>query len=498
MRIRYGTEAGQEIEVSRPVSIGREDDCDITLTSDGEVSRRHAVLEPQEDGRVLLRDLGSTNGTFVNGRRVTEPVLLDGSEDVRVGDTHLVLVTDAPAAAAAPQSDAPAAAAAPQSDAAEAAPAPAPAAASPAPKPAEPQPLPPVPPSASRLERVMLRRQVSLLTKAVVGVGIVAVIAIALVVVNPFGGGDDDEDRTAADVADAITPSTVLIFAGLTGSDEGSKGTGWVLDADEGLIVTNNHVVKGGDQHTVGTSTEDRKPAELVATAPCEDLALLKVKDTAGLKELKLGSQAELRRGESVVAVGYPVNASLDDPLTVTSGGVSVVKSVYENQEAIDVPRLPNVIQTDTAINPGNSGGPLVNFENELVGVNTATFNQAGGRQIQGQSYAIGVDRVKEVLGELRKGNGIGWAGLIYGHDEGPGLKVVGGHPGTAAEKAGLKPGVEWRLLAIDGKRVDNTMRSYCEAMKDTGRTGQSATFTLAQAPVSEGSSAQNVRMTFE
>jgi S1-C subfamily serine protease len=141
---------------------------------------------------------------------------------------------------------------------------------------------------------------------------------------------------------------------------------------------------------------------------------VLRVADASGLRTLPLGSQGDLRQGQTVVAVGFPGNSSLSDALTSTVGVVSVVRSAYR-EPTLDVPNLPNVVQTDAALNPGNSGGPLMNLDGRLVGVNSAgrTLN-ASGRIIQGQSYAIGVDQVREVIGRLRLGQSQGWYGLGF------------------------------------------------------------------------------------
>jgi S1-C subfamily serine protease len=134
---------------------------------------------------------------------------------------------------------------------------------------------------------------------------------------------------------------------------------------------------------------------------------VLQVQDKSGLKQFKLVDQSKLRRGEDVVAVGYPeIGAGFETvELVGTTGVVSVPKTTFPPipiSETTQVGPYQNVVQTDAAINPGNSGGPLVNHQNELVGVNSAGRQQnEGGTAIQGQNYAIGTDRVKEIVPEL-------------------------------------------------------------------------------------------------
>ena len=194
----------------------------------------------------------------------------------------------------------------------------------------------------------------------------------------------------------AVEPSTVQIRGKNAPSDESvGTGTGWVLDAEQGLVVTNAHVVNAFPLMVVAVG-DDERSAEIVGVAPCEDLAVLRLRDTEGLVTLPLGSQSRLVLGETVVALGFPVNAALGDDLTATTGVVSVVQTEW-SIPSLDVPLLTNVVQTDAVINPGNSGGPLVTLEGELVGVNSAGLTQFGNRPIQGQGYSIGVDRVREV-----------------------------------------------------------------------------------------------------
>ena len=173
-------------------------------------------------------------------------------------------------------------------------------------------------------------------------------------------------------------------------------------------------MVNDGTEMKVGIDGKLRK-ATVVGVAPCEDLAVLKVADNSGLRSMPLGSQSDLKEGQTVVAVGFPANASLSAQLTSTVGVVSVAKTQYK-ELALDVPTYTNVVQTDAAINPGNSGGPLVRVSDKrLVGVNSASRTEsADARTIQGQGYAVGVDRVKEVVPELRAGRSMGWTGMLF------------------------------------------------------------------------------------
>jgi serine protease Do len=277
----------------------------------------------------------------------------------------------------------------------------------------------------------------------------------------------------------------VLVAASIPGGQ--SIGTGWVLDAREGLIVTNFHVVNGADGITV-TGQETSADAQVVGAAPCEDLAVLKLPETKGLKTLPLGSQDELRAGEAVVAIGYPVNASNEDKLVSTAGVVSVVQSELRARSA-ELPQFTNLVQTDAAINHGNSGGPLVDLRGRLVGVNTLV--PPPGTGITGQGYAIGVDRVRPVVAQLRQGRSSGWAGFgfVFASDrqakrEGlptKGLLISAAMPGTPATKAHIGKGGAL-MLAINGQTLEGTMADYCSKVEGI-ELGQSVPVTLLDAP---------------
>jgi putative serine protease PepD len=170
-------------------------------------------------------------------------------------------------------------------------------------------------------------------------------------------------------------------------------GSGVVLD-DDGLILTNAHVVAGAARIAVVLPDGSERPAELVGSLPTSDIALVRVADPAGLVAVTLGSSTDLRVGDDVVAIGNALN--LGATPTVTTGIVSALN------RTVDLPdggRLSDLIQTDAAINPGNSGGALVNAVGEVVGINTAV---AGGAENIG--FAIAIDGVRPLLDNLSRG----------------------------------------------------------------------------------------------
>jgi S1-C subfamily serine protease len=178
-----------------------------------------------------------------------------------------------------------------------------------------------------------------------------------------------------------------------------ASGSGIVLD-DEGHVLTNNHVVEGGETIQVSFESEGKMyPAEVVGTEPNKDLALLKVDAPASqLHPLKLGDSSKMEVGDPVVAIGNP----FDLQRTVTSG---IVSALQREITAPDGVTIDNVIQTDAAINPGNSGGPLINSEGEVIGINSQI--ETGGEGSDGNvgiGFAIPIDTAKEEISQLESG----------------------------------------------------------------------------------------------
>jgi S1-C subfamily serine protease len=236
----------------------------------------------------------------------------------------------------------------------------------------------------------------------------------------------------------------------------------------------------------------DQRDATLYSAAPCDDLAVLKVSDTHGMKSFPLANQGDVKEGDRVVAVGYPANAALDNTtLTSTEGVVSVAHSSFD-APALDAPSYPNVIQTDAALNPGNSGGPLINDDEKLVGVNAATLLSRGHTPIQGQGYAIGVDRVKEVLKTLGTGRSQGFGG--FGIQFPGGKKLAGAAIAISMSGSNNLGTGPFLLRAVNGAQLSGTFASYCDAVRSV-RSGQTAVLTVLRKP---GAKAQQVPVKFQ
>jgi S1-C subfamily serine protease len=325
-----------------------------------------------------------------------------------------------------------------------------------------------------------------------IGVGLAALALVVAVGVGVLALTRDDEVERAprgaaptptGEIVAAARPGTVFIRS--TGLGQRAAGTGVVIDVEKRLVLTNFHVVALGDDLQVGTP--DRlDDAEVIAAAPCEDLALLEVDSLEGRKAIPLGKQDQLEQGDTVVALGYPLSASGGKSLTSTAGVVSAVRTPLK-LAAPDQPRFTNLIQTDAAFGPGNSGGPLVGDDGRLVGVNTIIFTgtETAGAQ---QGYAIGIDRVREVLADLGEGRSQGWFGaglltpppaLLRKEQLPPGILATTATDGTSAADAGLE---EALITAVEGKRLDSSMASYCRAVKGV-ESGDELELTVLAAP---------------
>ncbi|MGE3388005.1 MAG: trypsin-like peptidase domain-containing protein, partial [Bdellovibrionales bacterium] len=230
-----------------------------------------------------------------------------------------------------------------------------------------------------------------------------------------------------------------------------SLGTGFVIRED-GLIVTNNHVIDKADVIKVQLAEKSEKlyDAKIIGRDPKTDVALIKIQPTGPLTVARLGSSSELQVGEWVAAFGNPYGHGH----TMTKGIVSAIG------RELDEINLAPFIQTDASINPGNSGGPLVNTQGLVIGVNTAIDQRA-----QGIGFAIPIDYVKAILPALEKDGGVkrGFIGLQMGelNDEvaaylelksTDGAFVVQVVPGSPAAKAGFK---EYDVvIELDGQKV--------------------------------------------
>ncbi|MBI2969674.1 MAG: DegQ family serine endoprotease [Gammaproteobacteria bacterium] len=234
-----------------------------------------------------------------------------------------------------------------------------------------------------------------------------------------------------------------------------SLGSGVIVDAQRGLVLTNNHVIANAVQITVTLRDGRHLQAEIVGTDPETDVALIKI-PAENLAQVPTADSDRLRVGDFVVAIGNPFGLGQ----TVTSGIVSAL-----SRSGLGIEGYEDFIQTDASINPGNSGGALVNLRGELVGINTAIFSQDGGNI--GIGFAIPINLALQITEQLLQKGAVsrGFIGIQV-QDLSPdlaeafGIKNQGGAvvnsvlPGSPAAEAGLQAGDV--ITAINRKPVKN------------------------------------------
>ncbi len=259
---------------------------------------------------------------------------------------------------------------------------------------------------------------------------------------NPFGdmfGGDMFEEFFNAPRMQVIP-------------EQQASGSGVIVSQD-GYIVTNNHVVDGADEINVTLTNKKTYKATVVGTDPSTDLAVIKI-DGSNFPYLVYGNSDDVKLGQWVLAIGYPLNLDV----TVSAGIVSAkARSININQRQSKTP-VESFIQTDAAVNPGNSGGALINTNGELVGINSAIASPTG--YYTGYAYAIPVNIVKKVIADMVKYGSVqrAFIGISYPAEGMPerqqadldkeygtawktneGVFVLGVADGSAASAAGIK-----------------------------------------------------------
>lgn len=242
-----------------------------------------------------------------------------------------------------------------------------------------------------------------------------------------------------------------------------SLGSGFIIDQN-GLIVTNYHVIAGSDEVHVKLADNTEVPATIIGRDPNTDLALIKIEARKPLPFVKFGDSGAARVGDVVIAIGN----SLGFGGTVTAG---IISSKGRDLGAGTEDLVDDFLQTDAAINTGNSGGPLFNVEGEVIGVNTAIPAVAGGTNV-GIGFAIPSNRVQNIIEQLKQNGKISRGRLeiaiqeinkdlaeALGLEQEYGVLVVDIKTGGAGDKAGLKRGD--LIIEFNGKKVTNSRKLY-------------------------------------
>ena len=292
---------------------------------------------------------------------------------------------------------------------------------------------------------------------------------------------DEDENPTLAPLLSQVTPAVVNVAVAAAAPEAGQDpllsdpflrrffdlpddfqpqpqpqqgiGSGVIVDAAEGLIVSNSHVVQNADDIVVTLTDRRRFAAEVVGSDPATDVALLRI-EADDLSAIEFGDSDELDVGDFVVAIGNPFGLGQ----TATAGIVSAL-----GRGGINLEGYEDFIQTDASINPGNSGGALVGLNGKLMGINTAILSATGGNI--GIGFAIPSNMARDVIdqlqeyGEVRRGRvGIGIQNVDPGLAEALDLGIDTGalvteiEPGSPAEEAGIQVGDV--ITAVNGEAV--------------------------------------------
>ncbi len=267
---------------------------------------------------------------------------------------------------------------------------------------------------------------------------------------------------------------------------EQAAGSGVIVDAARGYVITNNHVIKDAERMIVTLKDRRQFTAKLVGTDPGTDIAVLQI-EGSGLSALKIGDSDNLQVGDYVLAIGNPFGIGQ----TVTSGIVSAL-----GRSGLNIEGYEDFIQTDASINPGNSGGALVNLRGELIGINTAIIGPSGGNV--GIGFAVPANMARAVMnqivryGEVRRGRlGIEMADLTQELAKKLGVSSLEGaviavvQAASPAEKSGIREGDV--VTALNGRVIRN-------AAELRARLGLTAIGEEVDMRINRSGSLRNVR----
>ena len=294
-------------------------------------------------------------------------------------------------------------------------------------------------------------------------------------VVSPNSSLTDPTGTVA--VVRQVGPAVVTVIneqtvSGLAeGSQEAGRGTGFIINED-GNIVTNWHVVNGGDQFQVIFADGETRSATLVGSDQVSDLAIVRV-DGEVPATVPLGDSNALEPGQTVVAIGSPLGTFTN---TVTQGIVSALgrNNFFGSGDPCSA-QYTNLIQHDAAINPGNSGGPLFNLAGEVIGVNTLGIPSSGSSPVQGLFFAVPSSTVARIAEDLIATGEVvypffGITGAAVTSDVAAqanldvdfGQYVQSADAGNPAADAGIEAGDV--ILAVDGEQI-NADNSFVEVL---------------------------------
>jgi len=224
---------------------------------------------------------------------------------------------------------------------------------------------------------------------------------------------------------------------------EAASGSGFIIDAKNGYIVTNNHVIDGAKKITVSLSDGRNLDAKVIGADPRTDLAVLQIADVSNLTAVNVGDSSKIEVGEPVVAIGNP--GGNEFARSVTTGVISAINRTLPIQGESSF----QLLQTDAAINPGNSGGPLVNYQGQVIGINSAKYAQTG---FEGMGFSIPITDAMPTIQQLITSGVAKHPALLVstsdqaitsaaGNAQSPGAYIAAVTPNGPAAKAGIVTG---------------------------------------------------------
>ena len=286
---------------------------------------------------------------------------------------------------------------------------------------------------------------------------------------------DQGQELTAQEVYAKVNPATVLVVA-QTG-ESASIGTG-VIMTEDGYVITNAHVISGGESCWVMLAGGWDYDAELVGFDADQDIAVLKLVDAEGLPTVEFGDSELAEVGDQVYAIGNPLGVELRG--TMTEGIISAINRNVELEG-----RTLNVLQTTAALNNGNSGGPLINRYGQVIGINTLKMSGTGAPDeatVEGLGFALPISSAYFVINDIIASgeyHGTPTLGIMVSAmetDSGDSLVMaISVSEGSSAEEAGVLPGDI--ILAVDGRSVQTTAELM--AIRRGHAVGDTMTLTL-------------------
>ena len=287
--------------------------------------------------------------------------------------------------------------------------------------------------------------------------------------------GSHGPELTAQEVYAKVTPATVLVVAEQGGS--ASVGTGVIMTAD-GYVITNAHVISGGESCWVVLASGVQYEAQLVGYDSDEDLAVLKLENAQDLPVAEFGNSDLAVVGDRVYAIGNPLGIELRG--TLTEGILSAINRDVELEG-----RILNVLQTTAALNNGNSGGPLINRYGQVIGINTLKMSGTGAPDeatVEGLGFALPISSASFVINDIiadGKFHGTPTLGIMVAtydtEDGGTIVAAVEVAAGYAAEEAGVETGDI--ILAVNGQEITTTAELM--AIRRQHTIGDTLTLTI-------------------